>query len=424
MTWAEEPVYFADAGLKTAVEQELWIAEPTPTDMLKLTSLNASWAGITDLTGLGYASNLQTLRVNNNQLTDISVVASLVNLCTLDVHDNGIRDISAVSNLPYLDELTIRGNNIHDLSPISGLTGLRILQASLNGISDLTPLAGLVNRQRLNLEDNQVGDLSPLFAMHKLGSLRLRNNRIEDISPLAGKNSILFQDLHGNRISDVSPLAEMTALPTLHLSQNEVRDISPLAGLSDMQFLVLKDNEIRDISALAGLTSLNHLDLRGNPLNADAYATHIPQITANNPGLWLAYDDASSAVQAIYVDFGALGDPGPNDPNVSDPWEDGSSQHPFDSIQEAIDDANKPDLAVAPDDPGAVWGEGDYHLKSQAGRYEPETNTWLQDEITSVCIDGGDPTAPVAQEPSPNGKTINMGGYGGTAEASKSHLSF
>jgi len=42
------------------------------------------------------------------------------------------------------------------------------------------------------------------------------------------------------------------------------------------------------------------------------------------------------------------------------------------------------------------------------------------DGITSPCIDAGDPSSPVEDEPEPNGGRINMGAYGGTAEASKS----
>ena len=38
-TKAEEPVYFADPNLEAAVEEELGIPNPTPTDMLALTSL-------------------------------------------------------------------------------------------------------------------------------------------------------------------------------------------------------------------------------------------------------------------------------------------------------------------------------------------------------------------------------------------------
>ncbi|HCO95571.1 MAG TPA: hypothetical protein DIU00_16750 [Phycisphaerales bacterium] len=64
---------------------------------------------------------------------------------------------------------------------------------------------------------------------------------------------------------------------------------------------------------------------------------------------------------------------------------------------------------------------GDYHLKSQVGRWDPAGEIWIIDELTSPCIDAGDPNSPVADEPEPNGGRINMGAYGGTIEASKSH---
>jgi hypothetical protein len=63
---------------------------------------------------------------------------------------------------------------------------------------------------------------------------------------------------------------------------------------------------------------------------------------------------------------------------------------------------------------------GDYHLKSQAGRWDANNQTWVQDQVTSPCIDAGDPSTPIGFEPSPNGGVVNMGAYGGTVEASKS----
>ena len=44
-------------------------------------------------------------------------------------------------------------------------------------------------------------------------------------------------------------------------------------------------------------------------------------------------------ILVYYVDDDAPGDPGPGNPDVSDPLENGSQQHPFDSIQEAVDAA-------------------------------------------------------------------------------------
>jgi len=73
-----------------------------------------------------------------------------------------------------------------------------------------------------------------------------------------------------------------------------------------------------------------------------------------------------------------------------------------------------------PDDPNDdFWIEGDYHLKSRAGRWDPLNKNWVIDGVTSPCIDAGDPESPVALEPYPHGGRINMGVYGGTREASK-----
>lgn len=66
----------------------------------------------------------------------------------------------------------------------------------------------------------------------------------------------------------------------------------------------------------------------------------------------------------------------------------------------------------------ADTANGDYHLKSAAGRWN--SGDWVNDDVTSSCIDAGDPVSPYANEPTPNGGRINIGCYGNTAEASKS----
>ncbi|MDH4241776.1 MAG: hypothetical protein OEW48_19620, partial [Phycisphaerae bacterium] len=82
-----------------------------------------------------------------------------------------------------------------------------------------------------------------------------------------------------------------------------------------------------------------------------------------------------------------------------------------------------PGLGNIDDDPCfADVKNGDYHLKSQAGRWEPSSQSWLEDNVTSPCIDAGNPMSPIGLEPFPNGGRINMGAYGGTTEASKSYF--
>ncbi len=66
----------------------------------------------------------------------------------------------------------------------------------------------------------------------------------------------------------------------------------------------------------------------------------------------------------------------------------------------------------------ANQAQGDYHLKSTAGRWMG--SAWVKDAEDSPCLDKGDPASSYANEPSPNGGRVNIGGYGNTAKASKS----
>jgi len=63
---------------------------------------------------------------------------------------------------------------------------------------------------------------------------------------------------------------------------------------------------------------------------------------------------------------------------------------------------------------------GDFHLKSKAGRWDRGAEKWVKDKVHSPCIDAGDPKSEYKNEPKPNGSRINMGAYGNTPEASRS----
>ncbi|MDH7598495.1 MAG: leucine-rich repeat domain-containing protein [Sedimentisphaerales bacterium] len=113
--------------------------------------------------------------------------------------------------------------------------------------------------------------------------------------------------------------------------RNKVSDISALAGMVNLNRLQLGTNLVRDLSPLKDLRGLGYLDLGGCPLKAESLGVYIPRIVSNNPGVQLEYD------RMILVDDDGPNDPGPDDPLVSDPQEDGSWEHPYDSIREGID---------------------------------------------------------------------------------------
>jgi len=68
----------------------------------------------------------------------------------------------------------------------------------------------------------------------------------------------------------------------------------------------------------------------------------------------------------------------------------------------------------------ANFAGGDFHLRSRHGRYLSASGTWTTDNVTSPCVDAGDPWDDPRNEPQGNGNLINIGAYGGTRTASKS----
>ena len=596
--WAEEPVGFGDGTLQAVVEETLWITNPTPTDMLGFTYLEARGMDITSVKGLEYALNLLTLRLGDNQyISDLTPLASLVNLRTLTLNQNRIEDISPLADLVEMMELDIHHNLIHDISAVSRMTRLRMLAIRENPIRDISPLAGIVNIRTLILSCTEVRDISPLLSMRSLEHLDLRECPLDRSA----------YDTYIPQIQANNPNVQIRYDPlreyTVRISSSDGGTVT-YPGEGEFTFetgsiilLIAKPEPGCIFQNWSGTFAGTE-----NPTSVTISQSH--EIQAN-------FLDLSDT---LFVDDTSLSDPGPGDATISDPREDGTMPHPFDTIQEAIDAAtdgmsvfvrpgryrenidlqgknirltgmnsDQPDDSQLPaiegtgsgtivsfvngegpdctltgfvitrgvgeqaaamrceqssptianclivgnrsthssgaavycrqsqavfanctiadnvagwfgaamrlvdsnvrihssifwnnspaqiqstdnstpriefcdvangwsdvgiidadplfvgtgywanaDDPtrvaktidgNSIWVDGDYHLKSQAGRRNVYTPDWHTDYVTSPAIDAGDPRVSPGEEPSPNGSLINLGAYGGTRQASKS----
>ncbi len=276
-------VTIPDAKLRAVIESALGKARGatiTKSEMSTLRRLIAQGVGISDLTGLEFATNLTSLYLWNNQITDLSPLAGLTNLTNLNLYNNSITDLSPLAGLTKLNGLGLNKNQIADIAPLADLTNLTNLNLYNNSITDLLPLAGLTKLTNLDLNGNTITDVSPLAGLTNLRELNLSGNTITDVSALVGLTNLTELNLSGNSITDISALASLTNLTNLDLNGNTITDVSPLRNLTNLETLGLSDNQITDMSALVGLTNLRILRLNDNPLSASSFNDHIPALQA------------------------------------------------------------------------------------------------------------------------------------------------
>ncbi len=627
---------------------------------------------IEDIWALSGLVNLQFLNIHDNRISDISPLSGLRNLEFLDLQGNEIEDLSALSNLTSLRQLALQGNQIRDVSPLSGLVSLETLDLSGNEIPDLSSLMGLAKLTRLFLRRNPLNADAYCHDLQNLTENNPDLQIYYDANPVPPANVAASDGDHAYVEVTWDVVCNGPGYTSHYRVYRAASEQGTKSPVSDWQTsLRFADSNVPPGTAFyywvqaatsvkgfhAGAYSAPDTGWRKPGLTVSstpggsvtvpgvgtfAYALGdiaVVDTEPTDPNLFFFLAWMGTAVDAgkvadpgsasttvlmdgdctlkahfatrmstIHVDANAPDDPGPGDPAVSDPNENGTPQHPFDTIQEAIDvavdgisvlvrpaiyreridlkgcniriegydpnDPNGPRAVIdgggagpvvtfvngegpdclldgfvitggagdpagavfcqgtrptishclvvgnrslspdgaavycadsnavlanctiadniglescagiyledsnviltntivwnntphevflagssepsirysdiaggwpgvgniteaplfaqpgrfdpngTPEDPqDDVWFAGDYHLKSQAGRWSPVSNSWIEDDVISPCIDAGDPFDPVTYEPYPNGSRINMGAHGGTAQASKS----
>jgi predicted outer membrane repeat protein len=179
--------------------------------------------------------------------------------------------------------------------------------------------------------------------------------------------------------------------------------------------------------ATANCTFVGNRARSGNAVACDSRESSYPaEFSITNCILWNGGNEIwNNDGTPVLVNFSNLwgGKAGIYDPRAGLQWGRGNIEaDPYFVAAGRWVSSGNPPVVAEPNDPSAFWVDGDYHLKSQAGRWDPSSTSWIYDDVTSACIDLGDPSNPVGHEPFPKGGRINMGAYGGTAEASKSYF--
>ncbi len=285
-------VHIPDANLKQRLADsigksvdEVWYS----TDLASLTGyLRLTRAGITDLTGLEYCTNVVELHLGGNQISDLTPLANLTNLQILRLGRNQISDISPLANLTNLTRLRLGSNRISDLSQFTNLTNL-ISLADLNlhnnQISDASPLSALNQLVHLNLSGNSQVELGDLSGLTQLEELYLESNNYQNLDPIIDGLSQLTAldrlDLDHNQLTNldgIEQLADLNQLQHLYIRYNQLQDISAISALNQLTTLHLERNQISDISAIEQLVNLGS-EVQPNQMLPTGWTESLP----NNP---------------------------------------------------------------------------------------------------------------------------------------------
>jgi len=251
-------------------------------------NLFASYAGIVDLTGIEFCTNVSILELEGNPINSLAPLTGLTNLEVLYLSQTGVTDLSSVSTLTGLKQLFIDSNGITTLPNLDNLVQLTNLTAANNQISDLSPLEGGTSLIALTLSNNQIADLSPLDELSNLESLGLSDNQIVNPAPLSGLNNLTQLRLAANQIADLSNLSDLPSLRFLNLGNNQLTDLGTLQTFPSLTFLSVNGNPLTslaglspqpvletvfavncafsDLSPLAEVPSLLYLSLDDNPI--------------------------------------------------------------------------------------------------------------------------------------------------------------
>ncbi len=225
------------------------------------TTLDASYLGITDLTGLEACTSLVYLNLVSNAITDITPISGLSNLVYLMLGKNQITNITAITGLTNLQYLDIGINQISDISGLSLLTnliGLNLGFGSFFLYDDFDPFITGVN----NLDNTDLAVLNSLTNLEILSIGGLEN--ITDISFLNSLNNLKQLWLGSNPINDWTPLGSvdqnLNVFFSLNcgLTQTEVDNY--VANMTNITYIDEDNPGLIGLGLEGGITDLSNLD--------------------------------------------------------------------------------------------------------------------------------------------------------------------
>jgi hypothetical protein len=139
-----------------------------------LTTLDLSWAAVTNLNWMASLTNLFRLTVPHNQVSDVTPLVSQGQLGMVDLSYNPIINFFVLSNLTSLGSVTVEGDHIRDIGFVASLSNLTTIDISYNLVTNIDVLLDPPGLSAVYMLRNLL-DLSPgSDALSVIGALEDR----------------------------------------------------------------------------------------------------------------------------------------------------------------------------------------------------------------------------------------------------------
>lgn len=293
-----------DPALEAAMRHALGLPgddEFEPDDHGRLTDLDASGLGLTDLEDLALATGLRYLDLSGNFLSDLSGLEAFTELREVDLSNNQIESIEPLLTHFSLYHVDLEGNAVSESQ--AERLGARGVSVHLGDQRSpwnwkLDPALALAIRQELWLAPQEAFEVSH---HQQLTSLDASDLGIHSLEGLELATELEYLDLSGNAIVDCAPLASLSRLYELDLSNPEgsgsnfITDLSSLAGLRHLEVLKLNRNGVTNPAPLACLPALDLVELEANGLDERPESAAYRIITAMEArGVWFDWGNQQS----------------------------------------------------------------------------------------------------------------------------------
>ena len=254
-------------------------------EMNSIEFLNAANCGITDLTGLEYASGLEGVNISDNNITDLTPLTKITGLQYLYANGNQISQIPDFrgTHLKLYENYGISETGETTRTPIVMFSGNPVKKEEFAGKFPEEPGEDWLERNSyndtpVNIPDDNLrkallyldSDGDGVLTVEDLrkinGSVYYGNSDIKDLTGLEYAINMTGLQVPNNQITDLAPIKNLTNLMLLDISNNDINDLTPILGLTRLQNLYARNNKLTEIPDMKGLSSLMlYSSINGDP---------------------------------------------------------------------------------------------------------------------------------------------------------------